>query len=181
MYPVLLTLVGLNFLAVAATATMGVMIESTDSVYLHFLWGLGTTILICFTHLLVLFYLIGTEGDIKEALEPHPDLAETYVPRAKALKMRAFPAGSGAVLLTIFAALMGGEVHSRLLMQSPPDQPPPVREISVWWHHLVFVIIALTVNIVAFQREFQVVRENRRTIVEINEKLESREGAESAS
>ena len=46
---------------------------------------------------------------------------------------------------------------------------------------VVFVIIALTVNIVAFQREFQVVRENRRTIGEINELLESREGSESPS
>ena len=136
--------------------------------WIHLVLGVAMTCLACFSHLLVLFYLIGTEGDVKEALEPHPDLAPRFVPEVKAFKMRVFPAACLAVLLTITAAMMGAEVHSRLLLRAPPSAPPALRDVPFWWSHAAMVIVALGANVIAFRREIPTVRANRRTIESIN-------------
>lgn len=168
---VLYALIAVNSLAFIATATLGILLESPESMRLHFACGLMTAILIVFSHLLVMFYLIGTEGDIKEALGERPDLLPAWVPKVKALKWRSYPAIGAAVLLTILAALLGGEVHSRILLEAAVDVNPPVREVPFWWIHLLFVGLALTANVIAFVRALEVARENRRIIDQLNDIL----------
>ena len=171
MFYVLITLILVDLAFFVVTAGMGMLLESGESLREHLLMGVVTAILLTFTHCLVLFYLIGSEGDVKEALEGHPAWREKYGRWAKGLKREAFPWGSLAVLLTIVAALMGAEVHSRLLLEAPPTEAPPLRGVTAWWIHLVFVILALSANGIAFFKELRVVRENRRGITEINELL----------
>lgn len=168
---VLYALIVVDSLAFIATALLGIFLESPESMRIHFACGLMTTILVAFSHLLVMFYLIGTEGDIKEALGERPDLLPTWVPKVKALKWRSYPATGAAVLLTILAALLGGEVHSRILVEASVDVNPPVREVPFWWSHLLFVILALVANVFAFARALDVARENRRIIDQLNDIL----------
>jgi hypothetical protein len=168
MVHVLYTLFAINSIALLLTASLGLILSPGDSAVHHLTSGLATAILVCFTHLLLLFYLIGTEGDIKEALEPYPELAARFVPEVKRLKFRAFPAGCFAALLMITAALAGGEIHSRLLVAAGRDGPLPYRGVSAWWVHGALVLLAWGVHVFAMFRAIEAARGNRTLIAEIN-------------
>lgn len=172
---VLYTLIAVDGCAFLATALLGAFLETPESMRLHFASGLITAILISFSHLLVMFYLIGSEGDLKEALADRPAMLPVWVTRIKRLKLRSYPAIGAAVLLTIVAALLGGEVHSRILVAAGVEANPPLRQVPFWWIHLLFVVLALGANVVAFRRALEVARENRRIIDQVNEILASEE------
>lgn len=181
MFYVLSTLIVIDLGCFATSAIMGVMLEGGPSIKEHLAMGLVTTILLTFTHCLALFYLIGSGLDVKEALAKRPELLRKYAPWTRGLKRETFPWASTAMLMTIVAALMGAEVHSRLLMEAPPSEPPPLRGVGGWWIHLGCVLAALAVNLVAFRKELRAVRENRRGIDEINEALAAQEPAEAVA
>jgi len=180
---VLATLVVLDLLALVATSALGVVLGDAASARLHLLAGVLTTIAFCFTHSLVLFYLIGSGKDIREAVEDQPDLFERYVPMTKRFKRRAFPWACAGGVLIIAVALSGAEVHSRLISAAvallgdgalAEDAAIPLRQVSGWWVHLALLIVAAAVHFRAFAAEFGVVRDNRRAIGEINAELAAR-------
>ncbi len=172
MYYVLFSLIIIDCFLLAFASFVGVTLDSTGDMMRHFLMGFCTTVLTCFIHVLVMFYLIGTGVNIREAVEDHEELRERFVPLTRQLKRRAFPAATLAIFLVIFAALMGGEVHSRIIR---PEGELPFRAVTAWWVHLVFVSAALASTIFAFCVELAAVRDNRRAIDEINQVLRAGE------
>ena len=183
MRPILLTLAIVDLLAFGWTGACGVLLDSSEGLRSHFTWGVITTILFTFTHCLALFYLIGSELDVKEALAEHPDLARKYVPWAKSLKRRAFPIASGAALAIVVAALSGAHVHSSLLIEARSrsialGETPPLRDVEGWWVHGALVAVAFLLQLAALRVELAVVGENRRGIDEINDILARREASE---
>jgi len=181
--PVILAiLILIDASGLAYTAIEGLLLEDIDSVRRHILSGVLTTIAVVFTHSLVLFYLIGTGIDIREAAEASPELERYFVPLTRDLKRRVFPAGCFAAFFTIVAAMMGAEVHSRLISASGAvDAPLPIRGVSVWWLHLVVVSLALVGNIWAFIAEFRAAKANRAAIQELNRLLTAAPQAPSES
>lgn len=161
---VLLDLAGLGY-----TAVEGLTLGDNASVRAHFLSGVLTTILIVFTHSLVLFYLIGTGMDIREAVSESEALRGRFVPLTRRLKREVFPAACTAAALSVVAALVGADVHSRLISAAGAlDAELPLRGVSGWWLHLGAVVLAVCANLWAFHAELRAVAANRRAIGEIN-------------
>lgn len=164
-------LVVLDIAALAAGIVLGITLEPAPAaVGRHFLVGLFVALYTCFIHCLVLFYLIGTGKDIRDALEEDPALASQYVPFTRRQKRRAFPAACFAIALMILAALMGGEVHSRLIALARAGTVP-LRSVPFWWVHAACVAAAVIASLHAFRVELAVVRDNRRAIEAINREL----------
>lgn len=180
MYIVLFTLVVLDLALMALTATLGMTLETGLDFNRHYLAGLLVSTFTCFIHCLVLFYLIGTGKDVRDAVEDVPALAKKYFSWTRRQKVRAFPPACFALVLMILAALMGGEVHSRLLAEHE-DGVLPVRGVAFWWVHLVTVVLAVGASVYAFWVELAVVRENRQTIDVLNAELEQAEVSQSGA
>jgi TRAP-type C4-dicarboxylate transport system permease small subunit len=174
LHVVLTVLMAIDVVFIAATAVMGLGLTDQASMMQHYVAGMLTSMLTCFIHVLVLFYLIGTGKDIREAVEEDPDLKERYWPWTRRQKRRAFPPACFAIVLMIVATLMGGEVHSRLLVVDG-GATLPFRGITAWWVHGALVVAAVLVSAWAFVVELAVARENRKGILEINAELERRE------
>ena len=175
---ILAVLILLNLGGLGYTICEGLLLADVESVRFHFLCGFATTILIVFTHSLVLFYLIGTGIDIREAVSVDARLEKHFVPLTRELKRRVFPAACLGAVFIIVAALMGAEVHGRLISAGvalDADGGPaqvPLRGVSVWWLHLVVVGLAAVTNLWAFIAEFAASRNNRAAIGEINRLLD---------
>ena len=170
MHLVLFSLV-IDCALIAFTSFLGITLsftEGTEGMTRHLLMGLFSAMLTCFIHVLVMFYLIGTGKDIRDAIEDHGELKERFVPLTRQLKSRAFPVATLGISLVIIAVLMGGEVHSRIIR---PTGELPFRAVTAWWVHLVFVVAAVASNVGAFCVELRVVKENRASIDEINRVL----------
>jgi hypothetical protein len=175
---ILAVLILLNLGGLGYTICEGLLLGDVESVRVHFLSGLATTILIVFTHSLMLFYLIGTGIDIREAVSVDARLEEHFVPLTRELKQRVFPAACLGAFFVIVAAMMGAEVHSRLIRvgvgldSGGGGAQLPLRGVSAWWVHLVVVGLAVLTNLWAFIVEFGASRANRAAIGEINRVLE---------
>ena len=174
LHAVLTVLIVFDLLLLAGTAALGMTLSDSASIYRHYVLGMAASMFTCFIHVLVLFYLIGTGKDVRDAVEGAADLEETYVPLTRRLKRRVFPPACFAIALMVVATLMGGEVHSRLLA-ADGGRTIPVRGITAWWVHLVFVALALVASIVAFQAEVSAARETRKAIETLNVELARRE------
>ena len=171
MHLVLLSLIFIDCALIAFTSFLGITLgftEGTEAMTRHLLMGLFSAMLTCFIHVLVMFYLIGTGKDVRDAVEDNDELREQFVPLTRQLKRRAFPVAALSIALIIIAVLMGGEVHSRIIR---PEGELPFRAVTAWWVHLVFVVAAVASNVCAFCVELRVVKENRGAIDEINRVL----------
>ncbi len=190
MHLVLFSLIVIDCALIAFTSFLGITLgftEGTEAMTRHLLMGLFSAMLTCFIHVLVMFYLIGTGKDVRDAVEDHDELKERFVPLTRQLKRRAFPVATLGISLVIIAALMGGEVHGRIIhldgelptggevhsLIIRPAGELPFREVTAWWVHLVFVVAAVASNVCAFCVELRVVKENRGAIDEINRVLEA--------
>jgi H+/gluconate symporter-like permease len=176
MYIVLLALIVLDCALMALGITLGITLDGADSVRRHFVLGLAISIYTCLIHSLVLFYLIGSGKDIRDAVEDEADLTERYAPWTQVQKRRAFPPACFAIFFMIVAALMGGEVHSRLIA-AEGGETLPIRGVSFWWIHAAFVCIAVATSVYAFVVELCVVRDNRHAIQDLNAELDRRADA----
>ena len=165
----LLTLILFDAAALVYALALGLGLSDAVSVREHLLAGMLASVLIIFTHVLVIFYLIGTGMDIREAVEEDDSLAKKYVDFTRRLKKKVFPLACSAILLIIVASLLGAEVHSRLIPAPGAEAVLPLRQVGGWWVHLAFSLLALCVNAAAFVAEFRAVRKNRGAIEEINE------------
>jgi amino acid transporter len=158
MYPVLLAFIAIDSLLIALAVTLGSTLTTALEVNRHYLLGLLVSTLTCFIHCLVLFYLIGTGSDVRRQ------------------KVRAFPAACFAIVFMVLAVLMGGEVHSRLIAAAA-GADLPLRGVPFWWVHLVLVAAAVLSSAHAFRVELEVVKENRRGILALNEELQRRQAS----
>ena len=165
----LLTLILFDAAALVYAMALGLGLSDAVSVREHLLAGMLAAVLIIFTHVLVIFYLIGTGMDIREAVEEDDALVKKYVLLTRRLKKEVFPLACFAILLIIVASLLGAEVHSRLIPAPGAEVALPLRQVGGWWVHLAFSLLALCVNAAAFVAEFRAVRKNRGAIEEINE------------
>lgn len=167
---ILLTLIFFDAIALVYSFILGLGLSDAVSVRDHLLGGMLAAVLIIFTHVLIIFYLIGTGLDIREAVEEDEEKLRKYVPLTRRLKKRVFPWACFSILLIIVAALLGAEVHSRLIPGPGGGEGAlmPFRQVGGWWLHLLCVLLALGVNLVAFAVEFRAVSSNRRAIEEIN-------------
>lgn len=170
LYVVLLILISIDAALLAMTATIGITLEGQASLLLHFKAGLVSSMFTCFIHVLVLFYLIGTGKDVRDAVEDSPDLSARYVPWTREQKRKVFPPACFSTALMIIATLMGGEIHSRVLAAGR-GVTFPIRQLPGWWVHVVLVAAALIVTAHAFVMEVKTVKENRRGIEELNAAL----------
>ena len=177
---ILLVLLVADLAAIAITTWMGLNLSDATSIRHHLTAGVATAILLVFTHSLVLFYLIGTGIDIREAIEGHDALTERFLPLTRALKRRVFPWACSGAALMIIAALLGADVHSRLISLAidqmgraalEPGAQMPLRQVGGWWLHISLTAVAVAVNIKALLAEFQAALANRRAILEINRVL----------
>jgi len=176
LYVVLTVLISLDAALLALTAAGGWTLDGTEAVQFHFKMGLLASSFTCFIHVLVLFYLIGTGKDVKEAVEDDPELRVRYVLWTQAQKRKVFPPACLAIVLVIAATLMGGEIHSRLLAHDGGDTFP-FRELPGWWIHLALVGAAILASAYAFCIEVGTVRENRRGIEQLNAEIAERAGS----
>ncbi len=177
MYVALLVFIAVDAVLLVVTAAAGVTLDGREAVLQHFTLGLGTSIFTCFIHCLSMFYLIGTGKDVRDAVEEHPALAQKYVPLTRELKRRVFPLACLASALIILTALMGGEVHSRIIR---PDGSVLLRDVPGWWVHAVVVVFALVANALAFRAEVRAAVDNRRAIEEINRTLAATDASPAA-
>ena len=168
MHHVLLTLILADAALLAYTAAVGLTLDGREAMGQHYILGLSAAMLTCFIHVLVMFYLIGTGKDIRDAVEDIPELDEKFRPLTSDLKRRVFPPACLSVALIIFATLMGGEVHSRLIAQFSRIGELPFRGVTAWWLHGAIVLVALVVNAWGFYAELSVAKANRAAIEEIN-------------
>ena len=164
---ILLTLILFDAAAIVYAFVLGLDLGDAVPVSDHLLAGMLASFLLIFTHVLIIFYLIGTGIDIREAVEADEVHAKKYITLTRRLKKRVFPWACFSILLIIVAALLGAEVHSRLI-SVPTGGSLPLRQVGGWWFHLVFVLLALGVNSIALVVEFRAVSLNRRAIEEIN-------------
>ncbi len=175
LYRVLIVLVMMAIGLIVFTTAQGLILDGREAMLLHFMLGLLTSSFTCFIHVLVLFYLIGTGKDIRDAVEDHEDLRERFVPWTRQQKRRVFPAACLAIVLMILATLMGGEVHSRVIAQGG-GATLLFRGVTAWWVHGLLAAAAILANGWAFYAEVATARENRRAIEELNAALAARAG-----
>ena len=74
LHAVLRRLIVLDIVLLAGTAALGMTLSDSASIYRHYVLGMAASMFTCFIHVLVLFYLIGTGKDIRDAVEGAPDL-----------------------------------------------------------------------------------------------------------
>ena len=167
---ILLTLIVFDAAALALTLALGLGLDDAVSIRYHLLAGMLASLLIIFTHVLVIFYLIGTGMDIREAVEEDEELSKKFIPLTRRLKKQVFPWACFSILLIIVASLLGAEVHSRMIPGpgGEAEASMPLRQVGGWWVHLVLALLALGMNAFTFFVELRAVRRNRGAIEEIN-------------
>ena len=134
---ILLTLIVFDAAALAYTLALGLGLDDAVSIRDHLLAGMLASFLIIFTHVLVIFYLIGTGMDIREAVEEDEELSKKFIPLTRRLKKQVFPWACFSILLIIVASLLGAEVHSRMIPGpgGEAEASMPLRQVGGWWVH----------------------------------------------
>ncbi len=181
MFVALAALIVVDCVLIMITAAVGLTLEGRETLLRHFLLGLFTVCFTCFIHVLVMFYLIGTGKDIRDAVEDSPGLREKFIPVTRQLKRLVFPRACLAIFLSILGVLMGGEIHSRIVSYQPADGLYPIRALSGWWIHVTLMAAAILANVWAFVGECRAARLNRSAIQAINAALDPDAGAGGAA
>jgi hypothetical protein len=111
----------------------------------HIQWGFLTALFIAFAHSMTLFYLIGSSGNVREAIKPYG--WKDYMPRMARFHRVLSPWLTFAIIAAILAVISGGGAHTR-----------------VWpaWVHQATALAALAINVVASWKGIAVIGENVR-------------------
>lgn len=117
----------------------------------HFLLALVATLILVMAHSFIMFFLIATGVEMKE-IEKAGGLGDSFRKRSVAIKSRAFPAMTLALLLLILNFMLGGAAHTAAV-------PAIVHEASAW---LTFAVCCW-----ALACEYRVLGENNRLIAEL--------------
>lgn len=159
---VVLALVGVILLGM--THFQGLKADNFEkvTVHPHIGWALGTSIYLMVLHSVLLIYFLGTGFAIKEATEEF-GISGEYLTRARALKMRVFPATTLAIGLVVLSIILGAAAFT-----SSSDG-------SV---HKSVAYAAILVNLGVFYIQFLSVSENGRMMEEISGLMPEKEGAD---
>ncbi len=153
-------MMGRSLLVVGALATLG-MIATAVVAYLgqpivyHLMLGLGSALLLLFSHCWIMFYLIGTGKAIKEAVAEH-SLDTAVLETTKSFKMRSNGWMMIAMGLCMATFILGGGVYNNTLPQ--------------WVHHTLFWL-TLVAQVKTLWIENQVLSENERLMAGINRQV----------
>jgi 4-hydroxybenzoate polyprenyltransferase len=146
----LLTLALVGTLALLGSMLGGYAVPaSRAAVGPHFLLALVATLLLVMAHSFIMFFLLATGVEMKEI--ERLGGGDSIRRRLIAIKSRAFPSMTLALLLVIVNFMTGGAAHTRAV-------PPLVHEGLAW---LTFAVCCY-----ALFREYQVLGDNNRLIEE---------------
>lgn len=102
------TLMLLSTIGLIVTIVDGYLAQADSSHLLrHITLGLPSTLLVLFTHSLILFYFIGSGKTLKEAVEAN-QLSRQYIDQTKRFKRITSPLATYTMLLTVGMAILGG-------------------------------------------------------------------------
>ncbi len=132
----------------------------------HIKWGFLSALFVAFAHSMTLFYLIGSSGNVREAIKPYG--WKEYMPQMARFHRLLSPWLNIAILAAIGAVITGGGAHTR-----------------VWpsWLHQGTALATLAVNVVAAWKGVVVIQENvtlQRKLDAAIRREEEREGAGAA-
>jgi hypothetical protein len=148
----LITAVGLGVLGLAATTVLGLL--GTDTLR-HISFGIFSTLVTLLAHSMMMFYLIGKGKAVKDAMA-EGGLTGDYFRRIAAVRKPVFSIGTGAMALTMTAAILGASVDTGVL-------PPLI--------HAMIAYAAITANLAAAKMEIDALGVSRRVVDEVNHLL----------
>lgn len=138
------TLQVLTFLCVAAGVTAGYLAAAEVlPIGIHIRAGFLVAILVAFTHSMTLFYLIGSSGNVREAIKPHG--WKDYLPEMASFHRILSPWLTFAIIAGVLAVITGGGAHTR-----------------VWpaWLHQGAALATLVINALAAWKGLRVIESN---------------------
>jgi len=146
----LLTLALVGTVSLLLSILNGYPIPHGARVAPHFLLSLGATLLLVMAHSFIMFFLIATGVEMKD-MEKEGGWGESFRKRIVAMKARAFPAMTFALLLVIANFILGAAAHTRAM-------PAIVHEGLAW---ATFLVCGYTLYV-----EYRVLGDNNRLIEE---------------
>jgi hypothetical protein len=137
-------LAGWNLVFLGGAFALGFLRGTAVSERVHVLAGLFAAIFCCLVHAIVFAHFIGSGKWIKEGVRA-AGLEDRIVQRTKRLKGKTFPFALFSMLVTGATAVLGGGAASGAVSGTT---------------HLVFAIVAMALNTVAFVMERSAILEN---------------------
>lgn len=140
------TLLVLATLGVAAVVTAGYLAASGRlDIAAHIQWGFLAALFVAFAHAMTLFYLIGSSGNVREAVRPYG--WKEYMPQMARFHRVLSPWLTFAIMAAVAVVITGGGAHTR-----------------VWpaWLHQATALGTLAVNVLAAWKGIHVIQENVR-------------------
>jgi len=140
------TLQIITCLCVAAAVALGYMVSSGGvAIAAHIKWGFLAALIPAFTHSMTLFYLIGSSGNVREAIKPYG--WKEYLPEMAGFHRVLSPWLTFAIAGAIASVITGGGAHTK-----------------VWpgWLHHVTALTTLAVNLIATWKGIAVIEANVR-------------------
>jgi len=131
---------------------------SPAAVRSHFVASLFATLVLAMAHSFIMFFLIATGVEMKD-LEKERGWGDSFRRRTVALKGRAFPLMTGALLLVVANFILGAATHTKVL-------PALVHEVLSW--------LTFAACVAALAREYEVLSANNRLIAEAEERQRGR-------
>ena len=110
----LLILSATSMIAYVATFVLGVFLSLGVIGFRHFLLAIPVTMLVVFTHAMVMFYLIGCSTRVKEVLKD-TGAAGPWREEVRNLHNAYFPPATFAILATMATFILGGGADTRVL------------------------------------------------------------------
>jgi len=158
------TLQIITCLCVAAAIALGYAVASGRvGIATHIKWGFLSALIPAFTHSMTLFYLIGSSGNVREAIKPYG--WKDYLPEMAGFHRVLSPWLTVAIAGAIASVITGGGTHTRVW--------------PAWMHHGT-VLITLLLNVVAMWKSIRVIGANVRLQSQLDAALreaETRSGA----
>ncbi len=151
----LLTATAISILGVIVTAFIGYTAAADADLWRHAMYGVFVTLLVLFSHSMMMFYLIGKGRAVKDATAEH-GIADRYSPEIARLRRPVFSYGCLAMALTMVTAILGASADTRAL-------PPIV--------HGTLALAALAANLRTFQLEVAALRASARIVADVNRVL----------
>jgi hypothetical protein len=153
-------MMGRSLLVVGAFSTLGLIATAVvaymgQPMAIHLMLGLGSSLLLLFSHCWIMFYLIGTGKAIKETVAEH-SLDASLVERTKSFKMRSNGWMMIAMGLCMATFILGGGVYNNSLPK--------------WIHHTLFWLTLLA-QVKTLWIEHQVLTENEALMAGINRRV----------
>src|SRR5258706_104283 len=131
---------------VAAAVALGYAAASGSvAIAAHIKWGFLGALIPAFTHSMTLFYLIGSSGNVREAIKPFG--WKEYLPEMAGFHRVLSPWLTFAIAGAIASVITGGGAHTKVW--------PP------WLHHTT-ALATLAVNLIATWKGIAVIEANVR-------------------